>query len=385
MLMLAEVDPGRFPNQTTSCRAGAVVYVSPDGPGLRRRRAGKGFAYYGVDGNRITGRRLIARIRALVIPPAWSEVWICPDPEGHIQAIGYDEKGRRQYRYHDRFRDQRESAKFEHMVAFAEALPALRARVAKDMKAPGLGREKVLATVVHLLETTMIRVGNTAYARENKSYGLTTLRNRHVTVDGAALRFDFKGKSGKVWRLDYHDRRVARIVRACQELPGQHLFQYLDEAGHRQAIGSGDVNAYLKAISGQDITAKDFGTWAGTVLAARALSGLERAANPAAAKRNLARAVKLTAERLGNTAAVCRKSYIHPGLQSAYLAGDLSLRTIGADRNDVNSGPDALLPDEAELLAFLCARCVTPQATSSGTDDKLVRGPWPGLDTTGPA
>ena len=331
-------------------------YASSDTPGIRRRRTGKGFAFQAPDGRRVTDPAVLDRIRALVIPPAWTSVWICPDPDGHIQAIGEDDKGRRQYRYHPKFREVRDGAKFEHMLAFAEALPALRARVAADMAKPGFGRLKVLATVVWLLETTMIRVGNEAYARQNKSYGLTTLHNRHVEVQGAVLKFHFKGKSGKAWRLDLHDRRVARIVRGCQEIPGQHLFQYLDDEGRHQAVTSHDVNAYLREVSGADITAKDFRTWTGTVLAAMALSGLDPADSQARAKQNVAQAIAGVAAALGNTPTICRKCYVHPEIVGAYLDGDLALRA----RGDIDPRPGgelrALHPDEAAVLAFLQAR-----------------------------
>jgi len=383
--MLAEINPGptprshlvATPDASPNAGAGELIHISIAAPGISRRRVGKGFSYLGPDGARITDRRELGRIRALVIPPAWTQVWISSDPNGHIQAVGFDAKGRKQYRYHPQFREQRDSAKFERLVAFAEALPALRARVAKDMRVAGLGRNKVLATVVHLLETTMIRVGNAAYARDNKSYGLTTLRNRHVKIDGGALRFDFKGKSGKIWRLSIHDRRIARIVRACQELPGQHLFQYLDDDGRRQAVTSGDVNAYLKAVSGADVTAKDFRTWTGTVLAARALAEFEAAASIATAKRNLNQAIKLTAARLGNTPTICRKSYIHPAIQAAYLEGELALEIVETVAGDPTAGA-GLDPVEAAVLAFLSARRTSDELTNRD-EAKVVHGPWPGL------
>ena len=340
---LADADP-----RETAGRVG-LTYVSGDLPGLARRRSGKGFTYTGPDGERLCDRQVLARIRGLVIPPAWRNVWICSRLDGHIQAVGYDERGRKQYLYHPRFREVRDEAKFEHMMAFAEALPGLRARVAADMGRSGLGRDKVLATVVHLLETTMIRVGNAAYAKENGSFGLTTLQVRHVKVDRTELRFHFKGKSGKVWRLSVKDRRVARIVKACQELPGQHLFQYLDEDGERQTVTSADVNAYLKRASGGEITAKDFRTWLGTVLAATALAEFGAAASPTEAKRNLTRAINQVAAQLGNTATVCRKCYVHPEVMTAYLAGELVLDIQEA----AEAGLDA---EEAAVLAFLRAR-----------------------------
>ena len=373
--MLAEahpqiiVDP-REAAQTAAEDAG-LTYVSTDAPGISRRRSGKGFAYRGPDG-RPVGREDLQRIRALVIPPAWRDVWICPDPDGHIQAIGYDEKGRKQYRYHARFRETRDSAKFEHMIAFAEALPDLRARVAADMRTHGLGRDKVLATVVHLLETTMIRVGNAAYARDNKSYGLTTLETGHVQVQGATLKFNFKGKSGKPWNLGVRDRRVARIVRACQEMPGQHLFQYLDDDGVSQPISSSDINAYLKRASGRDISAKDFRTWSGTVLAATALARLDAAESQTRAKRNLTHAIAEVAARLGNTPTVCRKCYVHPDVMEAYLGGRLTLESWEDAETEVLG--EGLQPGEAAVLAFLSGA----QKGAPTSNGAVVRGPWAG-------
>jgi DNA topoisomerase-1 len=247
-----------------------LLYVSDDKPGIRRRRAGKGFRYETEQRVRITNAATLARVRTLAVPPASADVWICPQANGHIQATGRDARGRKQYRYHPRFREVREGTKYHHMLAFAESLPYIRRRVLKHLSLHGLPRAKVLATVVNLLEATLIRVGSDEYARNNKSYGLTTLKNRHVEVNGSALKFNFKGKSGKVWRLNARDRRIARVVRACQELPGQELFQYLDEDGEARDVTSSDVNEYLREISGEDITAKDFRTWHGTVLAAMA-------------------------------------------------------------------------------------------------------------------
>jgi DNA topoisomerase-1 len=366
--MLADVEPQTIVDPKDAARTAGLTYVSTDAPGIRRKRAGKGFTYEAPGGGR-ADHEARKRAKALVIPPAWRDVWICSDPDGHIQAVGYDEKGRKQYRYHPRFREARDSVKFEHMITFAEALPALRQRVAADMRTHGLRREKVLATVVHLLETTMIRVGNAAYARENKSYGLTTLRSGHVQIEGATLKFHFKGKSGKTWRLGLHDRRVARIVRACQEIPGQHLFQYLDEHGEHQPITSSDINAYLKQASGRDITAKDFRTWAGTVLAATALIQLEAAPSPTWAKRNLTRAITEVAARLGNTPTICRKSYVHPEVMAAYLEGALALEAWDP-ADDAEALGTELRPEEAAVLAFLRAR----QGEAAG---KVVKGPWP--------
>lgn len=263
-----------------------LSYVSDNDPGICRCKRGKGFSYVGPDGGKVETVSDLKRIRALAIPPAWRDVWICPRKNGHIQATGRDAKGRKQYLYHSDFREVRESAKYEHIMTFVRLLPAIRAQVARHMAMPGLGREKVLATVVHLLESTLIRIGNEDYAKQNRSHGLTTLRDRHVTIAGSELRFQFKGKSGKTWRLGLKDRRVAKIVRACQDLPGHDLFQYLDQEGIRHSITSSDVNAYLKEIAGADITAKDFRTWAGTLLAALALQEFEAFDSEAGAKRN---------------------------------------------------------------------------------------------------
>jgi DNA topoisomerase I len=348
------------PHTIVDCRDAAetagLAYASTDDPGLTRRRAGKGFCYRCADGGSVKDPATIARIRALVIPPAWTSVWICPDESGHIQAVGYDEKGRKQYRYHAKFREVRDGVKFEHMMVFAEALPRLRGQVAIDMAAPGLSRTKVLATVVHLLETTMIRVGNETYAKENKSYGLTTLLVRHVKVDGGELRFHFKGKSGKTWRLRIRDRRVARIVKSCQDLPGQHLFQYVDDAGERQVVTSADVNAYLKDISGADVTAKDFRTWTGTVLAAMALSEFEAADSAARAKKNVTQAIERVSARLGNTPTICRKCYVHPEVVSAYLSGGLLLEVQKDIDEQLRDELESLRPEEAAVLSFLRAR-----------------------------
>ena len=262
------------------------------GPAFAAKRSGRVSRYARADGSKLSENDVLKRIKALAIPPAWTDVWICPFADGHIQATGRDAKGRKQYRYHTRFREVRESTKYEHVVAFAAALPGIRETVKEHMALRGLPREKVLATVVHLLETTLIRVGNDEYAEQNKSYGLTTLKNRHVAVDGNEVRFRFTGKSGKQWSLRVKDRRVAKIIKACQDLPGQELLQYVDEAGNCQDVTSTDVNDYLKEITGRDITAKDFRTWAGTVLAAMALKELETFDSAAQAKRNLRAAIE---------------------------------------------------------------------------------------------
>ena len=325
-------------------------YVSDDGPAIRRRRAGKGFVYLDAKGRRIANPATLNRIRALVIPPAWTDVRICAAADGHIQAIGRDAKGRKQYKYHADYREAREQSKYEHLVEFAAALPTIRAKVVEHMSLRGLPREKVLATVANLLETTLIRVGNDEYAKANQSYGLTTLKCEHVAVEGSEVRFQFTGKSGKQWSLAVRDRRVARIIRACQELPGQDLLQYFDEEKELCAVSSGDVNAYLREISGRDVTAKDFRTWAGTVLMGRFLAASDPATSATHGKRMMSAAVKKVAAALGNTAAVCRRSYIHPAITSAYLRGALLLKPA-PDASP--SGRTGLSAEEAAVLAVL--------------------------------
>ncbi len=325
-------------------------YVCDSGPAIRRRRAGKGFVYLDAKGRRVANADTLKRIRSLVIPPAWTDVWICAAADGHIQATGRDVKGRKQYKYHAEYREAREQSKYEHLFEFAAALPRIRATVADHMSLRGLPREKVLGTVVHLLERTLIRVGNDEYARTNQSYGLTTLKSEHVAVEGAQVRFHFTGKSGKQWSLAMRDRRVARIIRACQELPGQDLLQYFDEEKELRAVSSGDVNAYLREIAGGDVTAKDFRTWAGTVLMARFLSVSDSFTSATQAKRVMSAAVKKVAAALGNTAAVCRKSYIHPAIANAYIGGGLILEAAPEGRP---TGFAGLTPEEAGVLALL--------------------------------
>lgn len=328
-------------------------YVSDDRPGIRRRRSGKGFGYVQPDGHRLSDRAAVKRIRALAIPPAWQEVWICPFADGHLQATGRDARGRKQYRYHPAFREVRETSKYEHLVAFADSLPALRTTVRRHMALRGLPREKVLATVVYLLDATLIRIGNDDYARQNKSYGLTTLRNRHVDVEGAEVRFRFVGKSGKPWFAKIRNRRVAKIIRACQELPGQELLQYLDDGGVPRDVTSSDVNAYLRETAGADITAKDFRTWAGTVLCAVALAEMERFTSATQAKRNMRSAVAHVAMRLGNTPAICRKCYVHPAVVDAYLQERLDLESMTYREDTLADACDALSAEEGAVLALL--------------------------------
>jgi DNA topoisomerase-1 len=349
-------DNGPLADPREAAESAGLVYVTDEQRGLTREQSGDGFRYLKPNGDAVTDEATLARIRKLAIPPAWTAVWICPKANGHLQATGRDARGRKQYRYHPHFREARESTKYEHMLAFAQALPTLRQRIAEHMALRGLPREKVLATIVHLLETTLIRVGNDDYARTNKSYGLTTLRNPHVQVEGSALRFQFQGKSGKTWRLQLRDRRVAKIVRACQELPGQDLFQYVDEAGELRSVSSADVNAYLREVTGRDITAKDFRTWAGTVLAALALQEVREFDSQAAAKRNVRAAIESVASRLGNTPTICRKCYIHPEVLGAYADGELLLEIRQQAVTELRESLAELKPEEAAVLALLQAR-----------------------------
>jgi len=356
MLLERQPDIESVVDPRDAAETAGLIYVSDEEPGIRRRKAGKGFTYVAPGGKKVADEATLKRIRSLAIPPAWTDVWICHREDGHIQATGRDAKGRKQYRYHPRFREVRESTKYEHMMEFAASLPTIRKTVQKHMALPGLPREKVLATVVHLLEATLIRVGNEDYAKQNKSYGLTTLRDPHVEVDGSELRFQFKGKSGKTWRLQVKDRRIAKIVKACQELPGQDLFQYVDEAGERQSVTSADVNAYLKEITGRDITAKDFRTWAGTVLAALALTEFESFDSDAKAKKNVRAAIERVASRLGNTPTICRKCYIHPEVLNCYLEGSLLLEVREEIETELREELAGLRPEEAAVLTLLEAR-----------------------------
>jgi DNA topoisomerase-1 len=303
-----------------------LTYVTDLDPGLRRRRAGHGFNYLDADGRPITDEPTLDRIRALVIPPAWTDVWICPSARGHIQATGRDAKGRKQYRYHARWRQTRDAHKYDRLIAFGRALPRLRARVERDLGLRGLPREKVLAAVVRVMEITLIRVGNEEYARQNRSFGLTTLRDRHATIEGRHAEFEFRGKAGKVHRTSFSDPRLARVVKACQDVPGQRLFQYYDDEGAHRAVESADVNAYLREAMGEDFSAKDFRTWAATIAAARALAQGGACDAAAEAKRRVVACVKAVAGVLGNTAAVTRKAYIHPAVIEAFENGELPLK-----------------------------------------------------------
>lgn len=353
--MVRETDIGVVDPRMAAVEAG-LRYVDDSRPGLTRKKSGTGFRFLDEKGATIRDKALIARIKALAIPPAYTDVWICREANGHIQATGRDDRGRKQYRYHPEFRQAREATKFHRITAFAHALPGIRERIDRDMGRRGLPREKVLATVVHLLENTLIRVGNDDYARSNKSFGLATLRNRHVRIEGSELRFRFKGKSGKEWALSVRDRRVAKIVKACQDLPGQELFQYYDEAGERRDVTFSDVNDYLREITNEDFTAKDFRTWAGTVLAAVALEAFEAFDSEAKAKRNLREAIETVAARLGNTPTICRKCYVHPQVVDCYLEGDLIRHVQGKVDTALSEDLHALKPEEAAVLALLRSR-----------------------------
>jgi len=310
---------------TEAARAAGLRYVDPDTtPGLARVRRRGGFAYVDANGRPVRDAATLERIRKLVVPPAWRDVWICPVPNGHIQAVGRDARGRKQYRYHARWREVRDATKYHRVLAFSRALPRIRRACERDLARPGLPREKVLATAVRLLELTHMRIGNEEYARENGSYGLTTLRDRHVRVEGGRVVFRFRGKAGKVRELDVRDRRLAGIIGKCSELPGHELFQYVDDGGALRTIDSGDVNRYIRAAAGgEEFTAKDFRTWAGTVLAARTLRALEPCAGRGRANKNVVSCVKAVAARLGNTPAVCKRCYVHPAVLESYLDGTL--------------------------------------------------------------
>ncbi|MFN2643712.1 MAG: DNA topoisomerase IB [Burkholderiales bacterium] len=330
-------------------------YVTEGLRGITRKRVGTGWAYYAPGGARITDTEARHRINRLAIPPAWTDVWICPDANGHIQATGCDARGRKQYRYHPDYRAARDRSKFQRMLEFSQVLPRLRERLERDLGAPDLSRRQILATVVRLLDKTLIRVGNDEYVRENRSYGLTTLRRRHLAIDGPMLRFSFRGKSGVEHTIAVADPRLARIIQRCRELPGQELFQYVDAAGRRHVVSSDDVNDYLRSIAGRDISAKDFRTWGGSMLAARELRARGAPASRREANRNVIAAIDAVAERLGNTRAVCRKYYVHPALIDAYFMGE-TIAQPEPERRTRRSHRAALRRDEVLVLQFLQER-----------------------------
>jgi DNA topoisomerase-1 len=348
-------------------------YVLHSRPGITRHRSGHGFVYRNSRGRRVRDPATLQRIKALAIPPAWTEVWICPDSNGHLQATGRDDRRRKQFRYHRRWREIRDETKYAHMIVFARALPGIRRRVARDLARPGLPREKVLATVLRLLEVSLIRVGNDEYARANDSFGLTTMRDKHVDVNGARVRFHFRGKSGRWHDVDIRDRSLARIVKRCQDLPGQELFQFLDDSGTQRDVRSDDVNAYLREISGEDFTAKDFRTWAGTVLAAMALREFEKVESGAQAKKNVVAAVETVSKRLGNTPAVCRKCYIHPHVFDSYLDGSL-IKTIKRRAEKELASNGELTRNETAVLALLQKRLSLEEKLSASLKRERGRG-----------
>lgn len=334
-------------NGVSSAQAAGLRYASSDKPGITRKRRGKGFVYSGPHGRLIRDDRTLARIRALVLPPAWTDVWISTDPRAHLQATGRDAAGRKQYRYHPHWRHERDSTKYHRLLAFAEVLPAIRRRTRRDLMGPACCRPRVLATVVELLARTFIRIGNEEYARKHRSHGLTTMQDRHVRIRGRKLRFAFRGKSGVFQSIEIEEPRLARAVRECQDLPGQTLFQYRDERRQVRSLSSTDINDYLREVSGQQFTAKDFRTWAGTLGAAQALDRMEPASSKTAANRSIVKAIDQVAEALGNTRAVCRGSYIHPAVIDAFRDG-VTLTAVPAPRS-----PQGLLDAEARLVSLL--------------------------------
>jgi DNA topoisomerase-1 len=332
-------------------------YVTDEKPGITRKRVGKhSFDYVDGAGKPVRDPDTLERIRSLVIPPAWTDVWISPIANGHIQATGRDVRGRKQYRYHPRYRQVRDEAKYGRMIDFAKALPKIHRATGRDLKKPGLSREKVLAAVIRVMEKTLIRVGNEEYASQNDSYGLTTLQDKHAKIRGKRVRFEFRGKAGKEHEIDLEDPRLAKVVKQCQELPGEELFQYLDADGNVVDINSADVNDYLRSIAGQQFTAKDFRTWAGTVLAAKALQALQTINTKAGRKKNIVRAVEAVAQRLGNTKAVCRKCYIHPVVIDAYLDGTLLETLSKMAGKELSENVSKLPPEEAAVLGLLQQR-----------------------------
>jgi DNA topoisomerase-1 len=360
------VSPER-PDPREVAREAGLRYSSDEQPGIRRIRAGRGFSYRDSAGRRITDRTTIDRIRSLAIPPAWTDVWICASPNGHVQATGRDARGRKQHRYHARWHAKRDEWKFDRMIAFAGALAQIRERCDADLARPGLPREKVLAAVIRLLELTLIRVGNDEYAKLNRSFGLTTLRDRHARIAGTRVKFRFRGKGGRDHEVGIRDRRLATVIRRCQELPGQELFQYVDDEGEVRDVSSDDVNEYLREIAGGDFTAKDFRTWAGTVLAYRALRALEPAGSETAAKRNVVAAIRETAGRLGNTPAVARKSYVHPAVLEAYMDGRVGGALVEAAEEQELPPAEATPEEEDAVVELLSQRLEADAGRSRAT------------------
>lgn len=355
-----------------AAKAAGLRYVDDTRPGITREPSADGFTYKDPSGKSVTDPEILRRIRSLSIPPAYTDVWICPREDGHLQATGRDARRRKQYRYHPRWREVRDEAKYSRTIAFAEVLPKIRQRAAQDLKLPGMPREKVLATVITLLERTLIRVGNDEYAQQNKSFGLTTLRNRHAKVRGSKVTFDFVGKSGKAHSIPIEDPKLAKIVRRCQDLPGQELFGYVDPDGNHRDVTSEDVNSYLREVAGTEFTAKDFRTWAGTVLAAVALQGLEQFTSAREAKKNITRAVEAVAQMLGNTPAVCRKCYVHPAILESYVAGETIATLQQRAEEKLAHSLDHLRPDEAAVMMFLRERLAAANAAGGTRQAKTL-------------
>ncbi|WP_437969244.1 DNA topoisomerase IB [Sorangium sp. So ce260] len=363
------------PSPIESAKSAGLRYVNDDEPGISRRKAGKGFKYLDAEGRLVKDEATLKRIRHLAIPPAWTGVWICQSERGHIQATGRDARGRKQYRYHPRWREVRDETKYDRMLAFGAALPAIRAAAERDLALPGLPREKVLATVVRLLDETSIRIGNDEYARDNNSYGLTTLHDEHVEIKGDIIKFHFRGKSGKEHELTVRDRRLARIVKRCQDVPGHELFQYIDEGGTRQRIHSDDVNEYLRSIAGQEFTAKDFRTWTGTVLCASFFCEMEVATTVRQMKKCVAQVIDMVSARLGNTRAVCQRCYVHPAVIRAYTEGALQT-LIEAEEAVTGEAIAALRPEEATMLRIVrgfSARDAVPLAAQLRESVRAVK------------
>ena len=365
MLLLEPGAVAALNDPVVSARAVGLRHVSDISPGIKREGNGKSFRYRDPLGRLVRDPGTLRRIKALVIPPAWTEVWICSDPNGHLQATGRDDRRRKQFRYHPRWREIRDETKYARMVGFAGVLPKIRRRIKKDMGLPGMPRNKVLATVVRLLEVSLIRVGNDEYARDNNSFGLTTMRNQHVDVEGANLRFHFRGKAGRWHNVDIHDRRLAKIVERCQDLPGQELFQFVGGDGTRHDVRSEDVNEYIREITGQDFTAKDFRTWAGTLLAAMALREFEVFETKAQAKKNIVTAIEAVAGKLGNTPAVCRKCYVHPQVLDSYLEGTLAKTLMQRVKKTVPKSLRGLTAEEAAVFGLLRQRLTLEKKLAS--------------------
>ena len=378
--MATRAGPDKEREFREAARSAGLRYVSDGERGFARRRHGKSFTYFRPNGEPLRSPTTLARIRSLAIPPAWKDVWICSTAAGHLQATGRDARRRKQYRYHPRWRAAQDQNKYERIIAFAKALPKIRRAVARHLRKRGLPREKVLAAAVKLLETTLIRVGNEEYARDNHSFGLTTMHDKHVKLRRATIRFEFRGKHGVEHEIDLTDRRLAAIVHACRDLPGHELFQYVDETGEVRDVGSGDVNDYLRQISGEDFTAKDFRTWAGTALAAQALQEFEDFDSKAAAKRNITKAIERVAERLGNTQTICRKSYVHPAVIEAYMDRSLVKSLKRQAERELRGTLHRLSSEEAAVLALLqqrmeqeLTRARNPRAKTQATSGRVRR------------